>query len=250
MPTLLPSAIITLMRWLRFGLLSLLLIPPSTSLGPAHTGQHQLACFGHIQGINAGICIFTWLLPHATSCGTPKKLSAWLRQLLPGIRIDNSFTLEIQAQGQDLNPDHEFLQTAGPGDQGAACPHFPGVKPLQAEANNHGPNDESSQNKGTIAPNEGVIKAPNGGNKITAISFMSLKSKLVSNQEPSLEEGTGLWPGPMTTTLEQDNQVANLRSLTNERTPSLGAILPPWNPSTQIPGPNFPNALINPHGKY
>ncbi|KAJ9086313.1 hypothetical protein DSO57_1005303 [Entomophthora muscae] len=64
---------------------------------------------------------------------------------------------------------------------------------------------------------------------------MSLKSTLVANQEPSPEEDTGLQHDPMTTTLEQDNQVANLRFLTNERTPGPSAILPPLNPSTQIP---------------
>ncbi|KAJ9075540.1 hypothetical protein DSO57_1035185 [Entomophthora muscae] len=37
----------------------------------------------------------------------------------------------------------------------------------------------------------------------------------------------------MTTTLEQDNQVANLRSLTNERTPGPGAILLPLNQNPQ-----------------
>ncbi|KAJ9063899.1 hypothetical protein DSO57_1036192 [Entomophthora muscae] len=41
-------------------------------------------------------------------------------------------------------------------------------------------------------------------------------------------------PNPMATTLEQDNQVANLRYLTNERTPGSGAILLPLKPSTQI----------------
>ncbi|KAJ9065963.1 hypothetical protein DSO57_1014370 [Entomophthora muscae] len=90
-----------------------------------------------------------------------------------------------------------------------------------------------------IAPNEGVFKAPNRGNKILTISFMRLKSTLVANQELSLEEGTGLWPVPMTTILEQDNQIANLKSLTNEITPGTGAILLPWNPSTQIPWARF-----------
>ncbi|KAJ9081050.1 hypothetical protein DSO57_1018671 [Entomophthora muscae] len=136
------------------------------------------------------------------------------------VRIDNSFTLETWAQGQDLNPDPESLQATGPGDQGAACLRFPGVKPLQAEAKNDGPNGEASQTKEIIEPNGGLHE---------------FKSTLVTNQEPSLEEGMGLWPDPMTTTLEQDNQAAKLRSLTNEQTPGPGAILLPWNPSTQIP---------------
>ncbi|KAJ9072869.1 hypothetical protein DSO57_1022688 [Entomophthora muscae] len=143
------------------------------------------------------------------------------------VRTDSSFPLETWAQEWDSNPDPESLQ--------AACPRFPGVEPLQAEAKNDGPNDEASQIKGIIAPNKGTVKAPNEGNRILAISFMSLKATPAANQESPPGEGTGLWPDPMATTLEQDNQVANLRSLTNERTPSLGAILPPLNPSTQIP---------------
>ncbi|KAJ9081620.1 hypothetical protein DSO57_1012736 [Entomophthora muscae] len=153
--------------------------------------------------------------------------------------IENFLPLETQAKGQDLNPDPESPQAAGPEDQGAACLHFPGVEPLQAEAMNNYPNGKASQTKGTIAPNEGIIKTPNRGNKIPIISFMSLKSTLVANQEPSLEEDMGLWPNPMTTTLEQDNQVANLRFLTNEKTSVLGAIFLPLNPSAQISWPHI-----------
>ncbi|KAJ9074288.1 hypothetical protein DSO57_1007978 [Entomophthora muscae] len=80
-------------------------------------------------------------------------------------RIEHSSTCDTWAQGQNSNPDPESPQAAGPGDQGTACLCFPGMKPLQAEANNDGPNGEVSQTKGIIAPNEGVIKAPNGGNK-------------------------------------------------------------------------------------
>ncbi|KAJ9081217.1 hypothetical protein DSO57_1017061 [Entomophthora muscae] len=138
-----------------------------------------------------------------------------------------------------------------PGDQGAACLRFSRVKPPQAEAKNDGPNDEASQTKGIIAPNEGVIKAPNGGNKIPTISSMSLKSTLVANQETSPEEDMGLWPNPMTTTLEQDDQVANLRFLTNERNPVLGAVLLSLNPSTQIPQAHLFQRPDEPHhGKY
>ncbi|KAJ9083124.1 hypothetical protein DSO57_1037878 [Entomophthora muscae] len=92
----------------------------------------------------------------------------------PCVRIDNSLTLETWAKGQDLNPEPKYPQAAGPGNQEAACPCFPGVKPQQAEANNDGPNGEASQTNGIIAPNGGVIKAPNGGNRIPTISFMSL----------------------------------------------------------------------------
>ncbi|KAJ9082225.1 hypothetical protein DSO57_1006334 [Entomophthora muscae] len=140
---------------------------------------------------------------------------------------------------EDLNPDPEFLRAASPKYQGAAYPHCPGVKPLQAEAKNDGPNDEASQPKIIIAPNKGIIKVPNRGNKIPTISLMSLKITPAANQESPPGEGTGLQLNPMTATLEQDNQVSNLRFLTNERTPVLGAILLPLNPSTQIPRAHF-----------
>ncbi|KAJ9060608.1 hypothetical protein DSO57_1029047, partial [Entomophthora muscae] len=145
------------------------------------------------------------------------------------VRIVNSFSLETRTQGWNLNPDPKSLQAAGPMDQGATFLHFLEAKPLQADAKNVVPNGEVSQTKGISAPNGGVIKFPNGGNKISTISFMSLKSTLVANQEPSTEGGTGLQIGPMTTTIEQDNQVANSRSLINEKTPGLGVILPHLN---------------------
>ncbi|KAJ9076643.1 hypothetical protein DSO57_1024191 [Entomophthora muscae] len=98
-----------------------------------------------------------------------------------GVRIDNSFTLETQAQGQDSNLDPESLRAAGPENQEATCLRFPGVEPPQSEAKNDSPSDEASQTKEIIAPNGGVIKAPNEGNKIPTISFISLKSTLVAN---------------------------------------------------------------------
>ncbi|KAJ9083261.1 hypothetical protein DSO57_1036425 [Entomophthora muscae] len=141
----------------------------------------------------------------------------------------------------DSNPDPESLQATGP------C--FSEAKTLQAEAKNDDLNGETGQTKEIIAPNGRPITAPNRGTEVATISFMSLKSILVANQEPSPEGGTGLQPDPMTATLEQDNQVANLRSLTNERTHGPGAILPPLNQSTQTPRPTFPNALMNPPWK-
>ncbi|KAJ9062801.1 hypothetical protein DSO57_1006868 [Entomophthora muscae] len=51
-----------------------------------------------------------------------------------------------------------------------------------------------------------------------------------------LEVLMGLRPNPMTTTLEKDNQVANSRSLTNERTPS---------PAPRSPSSIFPDALMD-----
>ncbi|KAJ9055612.1 hypothetical protein DSO57_1002085 [Entomophthora muscae] len=78
---------------------------------------------------------------------------------------------------------------------------------------------------------------PNGGNQATTISFMSLKSSPATNQEPTQGRGTGLQPGPMTTMLEQDNQVAKLGVMTNERTPRPSAILLPLDPSPRFPQP-------------
>ncbi|KAJ9090041.1 hypothetical protein DSO57_1006740 [Entomophthora muscae] len=160
------------------------------------------------------------------------------------VRIDNSFTLETWAQGWDLNPVPESLQAASPMNQGATCLHFPEIEPPQAEAKNDGQNDKASQTKEISAPNGGVIKVPNGGNKTSIISLMSLKSTLVANQEPSPEGGTCLRPNPVTITLEQDNQVANLRSLTNERTPSPGAILPPFEPEHPMENIKFRSGVL------
>ncbi|KAJ9084228.1 hypothetical protein DSO57_1026646 [Entomophthora muscae] len=101
----------------------------------------------------------------------------------PPNEIDNYFPLETRAQGKDLSPDPEFLWATNPKDQRATCLRFPEVEPLQAEAKNDDSNNETSQTKGTIAPTEGKIKAPNGGNKIPTISFMSLKGTPATNQE-------------------------------------------------------------------
>ncbi|KAJ9074652.1 hypothetical protein DSO57_1004109 [Entomophthora muscae] len=152
-------------------------------------------------------------------------------------RIDNSPPLKPQAQEQELNPEPGSPQAAGPMDRGTACLHFSGIKPPQADAKNDDPCSETDQAKEIIAPSGMAITAPNGGIKATTISFMSLKSTPATNQEPTQERGAGPQPSPMTTTLEQDNQVAKLRFLTNERTPGLSAILLPLDPSTQFPQP-------------
>ncbi|KAJ9087922.1 hypothetical protein DSO57_1028261 [Entomophthora muscae] len=125
--------------------------------------------------------------------------------------------------GRDLNPGPEPLR--------AACPCFPKVESPQAEANNDCLKVEASQTKGIITPN--------GGNKIHTICFMGLKTTLVANQDVSPEESTGPGPNPMTATQEQDNQVANLRFLTNERNPGPGAISLPLNPSVQTTRPHI-----------
>ncbi|KAJ9062547.1 hypothetical protein DSO57_1009603 [Entomophthora muscae] len=94
-----------------------------------------------------------------------------------------------------------------------------------------------SQTKEIIAPNGGLITAPNGGTDLATISFINLKSTPAANQELTQERGTGPQPGPMTSTLKQDNHAAKLRFLTNERTSGLSAILPPLDQSTQFPQP-------------
>ncbi|KAJ9071790.1 hypothetical protein DSO57_1033549 [Entomophthora muscae] len=154
--------------------------------------------------------------------------------------IENSFPLETQAQEQDSNPNPGYPWATGPVDCSAACLCFFGIKPLQAEA----PAKPQSQNTSTsstmVAPEEEPLKFPNGGRDDAYVNFMILKSSQVTNQEPTQERGTGPRPDPMTTTLEQDNQVAELGATTNERTPRPSAILLPLDPSTQFPQPSFP----------
>ncbi|KAJ9057811.1 hypothetical protein DSO57_1019299 [Entomophthora muscae] len=151
------------------------------------------------------------------------------------IRIDNFLPLKTRAQGQDLNPEPEFLWAAGPMDREPAHPYLSGIEPLQADTKNVGPCSETGQTKKIIAPNGRLITAPNGGTEATTISFMNLKSTPVANQELSPGRGISLQPNPMATTLRQVNQVAILRFLTNERTPRPSAILLPLDPSTQFP---------------
>ncbi|KAJ9075593.1 hypothetical protein DSO57_1034574 [Entomophthora muscae] len=126
------------------------------------------------------------------------------------------------------------------------CPCFLGINPLQAEA----PVNSRSQNTDTsptiVAPKEEPLKFPNEGRDGAYVSFMSLKSSQATNQEPTQERGMGLRPGPMTTTLKQDNQVAKSRFLTNERTPRTSAILLLSDPSTQFPRPSFPQCPDEP----
>ncbi|KAJ9081844.1 hypothetical protein DSO57_1010518 [Entomophthora muscae] len=140
--------------------------------------------------------------------GTPQLLL----QIFGAVRIDNSPPLEPQAQEQELNPKPGFPWAAGPMDCRTACRHFSGVKPPQAEAEDDGPSSETDQAKEIIALSGVPIMTPNGGAQATTISFMSLKSTPATNQEPTQGRGTSLQPGPMTTTLEQDNQVAKLES--------------------------------------
>ncbi|KAJ9060803.1 hypothetical protein DSO57_1026851, partial [Entomophthora muscae] len=117
------------------------------------------------------------------------------------VRIDNSPPLEPQAQERELNPEPGFPRAARPMDCGTTCPHFSGVEPPQADAEDDGPSSETDQAKEIIALSGVPITTPNGGNQATTISFMSLKSTPATNQEPTQGRGTGPQPGPMTTTL-------------------------------------------------
>ncbi|KAJ9075772.1 hypothetical protein DSO57_1032507 [Entomophthora muscae] len=163
--------------------------------------------------------------------------------------IDNSLSLETWTQEQESNPDPRPPWSAGPVDQRTARPRFAGIKPLQADTKNVGPCSEIGQNKEIIASNGRLITAPIRGIEAATISFMNLKSAPVANQEPSPERGMGPQPNPMT--LKKVNQVANLRFLTNERTPGPSVILLPLDSNTQ-----FPQACLYqcpdepPHGKY
>ncbi|KAJ9057500.1 hypothetical protein DSO57_1022168 [Entomophthora muscae] len=152
------------------------------------------------------------------------------------VRIDYSSSLETRAWEQRSKPKPGFLRAARPVDRGTAYPRFSGIEPPQADTKNVDPCTKKSQTKEIIAPNVGLITAPNGGTDLATISI-KLKSTSATNQEPTQERGTGPRPGPMTSTLKQDNQAAKSRFLTNERTPRPGAILPPLNPSTQFPRP-------------
>ncbi|KAJ9064602.1 hypothetical protein DSO57_1028845 [Entomophthora muscae] len=162
-----------------------------------------------------------------------------------GVRIDNSSSLETWAREQGSNPEPGFLWAAGPVDRRTTHLRFSRIEPPLADTKNVDPCSKKSQTKEIIAPNEGLITAPNGDTDLETISIDS-KSTPATNQEPTQERGMGPQPGPMTLTPEQDNQAAKLRFLTNERTPGPGAILPPLNPSTQLPQPCLPNALMDP----
>ncbi|KAJ9063982.1 hypothetical protein DSO57_1035155 [Entomophthora muscae] len=144
---------------------------------------------------------------------------------------------ESEAQEQELNLDPGSPWAAGPVDHRSAYLCLSGIKTPQADIKNVGPCSKTSQTKDIIPPNGGLITAPNGGTNLATISLINLKSTPATNQEPTQERGMGLQPGPITTILKQDNQVAKSRFLINERTPRLSAILLPLDPSTQFPQP-------------
>ncbi|KAJ9080957.1 hypothetical protein DSO57_1019490 [Entomophthora muscae] len=188
----------------------------------------QFAGSGDIVNSSSRTKHYHFCLPEQAQSG-----SATLKTL--SVRIDNSSSLETRAREQESNPNPGSPWAAGPVDCRTSRPRFSGIKPPQADTKNVGPCSETGQTKEIIAPNGRLITAPNGGTEATTISFMNLKSTPVTNQEPTQERGTGPRPGPMTLTLKQDNQVAKLRFLTNERTPRPSAILLPLDPSTQFP---------------
>ncbi|KAJ9060324.1 hypothetical protein DSO57_1031923 [Entomophthora muscae] len=165
------------------------------------------------------------------------------------IRIDNFPPLELQAQERESNLEPGFPRAAGPEDCKTNRPHFSGIKPLQADVEEDDPLRKVDQAKEIIALSGMPITTPNGGNQATTISFMSLKSSPATNQEPTQGRGTGPQPGPMTTTLEQDNQVAKLGVTTNERTPGLSTILLPLDPSPQFPWPCLSQCPDDSHKK-
>ncbi|KAJ9076964.1 hypothetical protein DSO57_1021305 [Entomophthora muscae] len=116
------------------------------------------------------------------------------------LKIDNYSSLETWARELESNPKPRFLWAAEPVDRGTACLRFPGIEPPQADTKHIDPCGRKSQTKGIIAPNGGLITAPNGGTELATISLMNLKSMPTTNQEQTQERGMGLRPGPMTLT--------------------------------------------------
>ncbi|KAJ9089910.1 hypothetical protein DSO57_1008308 [Entomophthora muscae] len=169
--------------------------------------------------------------------------------LTGSVRIDNFSPLELQAQERESNPEPGFPRAAGPEDCKTDHPHFSGIEPLRADVEEDDPPRKVDQAEEIIALSGMPITTPNGGNQATTISFMSLKSSPATNQEPTQGRGTGPRPGPMTTTLEQDNQVAKLGVLTNESTPGPSAILLPLDPSPQFPWPCLSQCPDDSHKK-
>ncbi|KAJ9061404.1 hypothetical protein DSO57_1021048 [Entomophthora muscae] len=125
-------------------------------------------------------------------------------------------------------------------------PTFSGIEPPQADTKCIDQCGKKRKTKEIIAPNGGLITTPNGGTNLATIGFMNLKSTPATNQEQTQERGIGPRPSPMTLTPEKDNQAAKLRFLTNGRTPGLGAILLPLDPSTQFPRPWTSQCLDGP----
>ncbi|KAJ9062842.1 hypothetical protein DSO57_1006290 [Entomophthora muscae] len=165
------------------------------------------------------------------------------------VRIDNSLPLETRAQGQDLSPEPEFLQAAGPMDQKPVCLRFSDNKPPQAEAPSKSQSQNTSAGSTMVVPKEELLELPNGGREGASLNFMNLKSSQVTIQIQLPKENTGFGPNPVTTAQNKENQVTNLDILTNERTPCQGTILPLLQPGLLVTCPHFPNILMKPYWK-
>ncbi|KAJ9068528.1 hypothetical protein DSO57_1027789 [Entomophthora muscae] len=94
-----------------------------------------------------GLCFFDFCRVQVFRQGTG---GAWvLAWSLKGgrsrlcVRIDNSPPLEPQAQERESNPELGFPQAAGLMDRGTTRPHFSGVEPPQADAEDDGPPSET-----------------------------------------------------------------------------------------------------------
>ncbi|KAJ9061681.1 hypothetical protein DSO57_1018241 [Entomophthora muscae] len=70
-------------------------------------------------------------------------MAQMMKQAKPNVRIDNSPPLETQAQEQELNPEPGFPWAVGPMDRRTTRPHFSGVEPPQADAEDDGPPSET-----------------------------------------------------------------------------------------------------------
>ncbi|KAJ9049705.1 hypothetical protein DSO57_1021731 [Entomophthora muscae] len=155
------------------------------------------------------------------------------------VRIDNSLPLETWAQGQDLNPEPEFLQAAGPMDQEPVRLCFSEIEPPQAKAPAKSQSQNTSAGSTMVVPKEELLELPNRGREVASVNFMNLKSSWVTNQIQLPKKNLGFGPNPMTTAQIQENQVTNLDVLTNERAPSQGAILPLLHPGLLATCPHF-----------
>ncbi|KAJ9069482.1 hypothetical protein DSO57_1018122 [Entomophthora muscae] len=123
----------------------------------------------------------------------------WLGTLISGVllyfrqcvRIDDCSSLETWAWELESNPEPKSLWAAWPVDHRTACLRFSEIKPPQADTKHIDPCGRKSQTKEIIAPNRGLITAPNGGTDLATISFMNLKSTPATNQEQTQERGMG-----------------------------------------------------------
>ncbi|KAJ9073131.1 hypothetical protein DSO57_1019902 [Entomophthora muscae] len=112
--------------------------------------------------------------------------------------IEFSFLIIIDkpVQKRVPNPGHDYLQAVSPKDQGAICLNFFGIDSPQAEAENTFKDKDISTKLEFTAPDERQDKLHNEGKEIPTISFMSLKSTQMTNQDSSPEENSELKASP------------------------------------------------------